>query len=507
MDDRTGVGTTTAAAGRQSGASVDPVYNERGIIAEHYRDLQGLPRLDAAREKYPLPRASSASTTRAVFQAVELALLNLADIVFRAAADVESRRLGPASVKMCWARGFHRVLLRLSMMPSQLGTPACGEAKGQLNIADSPALQEFGRALRQFDRAMLARIDAGELDLDGALGDRSLDSVEFMLLHTSRVSSHEATVWEQNLTHVPVASPVPSYETFVVAEGMRDAVYDRTLTGDTYFTQFRGLHQIPETLGEEANDHLEQAIRDVRSGNPAAAIAHLRCTTVLCEGMLASLPPMADNLATSDYHQIRENLGLTSGSHSVCLRFHMFTDLYQQLWQAVSRAMTGAAAGASDRDDVAANIGEAIREIEARRYEDAQSWLFHQLLDECLTFRGFVLQWREMHLHMPRNNLGGGYTKSLTGSPDAVLAVTKMRRAARLSDAMLPLALARGLAAGAADDRMGSLASYIDSEASLDRRILDRTGQVTQQRFVDVQERLGFFANRCPFSPPPTRRA
>ena len=29
---------------------------------------------------------------------------------------------------------------------------------------------------------------------------------------------------------------------------MREAVYDRVLTGDTYFTQFRGLHQIPETL-------------------------------------------------------------------------------------------------------------------------------------------------------------------------------------------------------------------------------------------------------------------
>lgn len=503
MDRRTAPGVDTEPAASHGSPSSAPIYNERGIIAEHYRDLQGLPRLDAARETYPLPRASSASTTRAVFQGVELALLNLADIVGRAAADVESGRLGPASVKMCWARGFHRVLLRLSLMPSQLGTPASGEAVGRLNIADSPALREYARVLERFDRAVLARIDAGELDLDGVLGDRSLDSVEFMLLHTARVASHEATVWEQNLSHVPVAAPVPSYETFVVAGGMRDAVYDRVLTGDTYFTQFRGLHQIPETLGEEANDHLEQAIRDVRRADLASAIAHLRCTTVFSEGMLASLPPMADNLATSDYHQIRENLGLTSGSHSVCLRFHMFTDLYQQLWEAVSQGITVAVAGG----DAATDVGSAIQQVEARRYDDARSWQYHQLLDECLAFRAFVLQWREMHLHMPRNNLGGGYTKSLTGSPDAVLAVRKMRRAARASDPMLPLARARGLVSAAADDHAGPLASYIDSDASLDRRILDRTGQVTQHRFVEVQERLGFFANRCPFTPPPTRRA
>jgi tryptophan 2,3-dioxygenase len=503
MDDLSDAKRDTTGPAFHGVTSWEPVYNERGIIAEHYRDLQGLPRLDAARETYPLPRASSASTTRALFQSVELALLNLADIVGRAATDVEDGRLGPAAVKMCWARGFHRVLLRLSQMPSQIGMPAAGEAEGWLNVVDSPAFQDYGRVLERFDRALLARIDAGALDLDRVLGERSLDSVEFMLVHTSRVTSHETTVWEQNLSHVPVAATVPSYETFIVASGMRDAVYDRTLSGDTYFTQFRGLHQIPETLGEEANDHLEQAVRDMRAASLASALGHLRCATVLSEGMLASLPPMADNLATADYHQIRENLGLTSGSHSVCLRFHMFTDLYQQLWESVAHSI-----GVGFRDDGASiDVVSAVEHVDAARYDDPRSWQHHQLLDECLAFRAFILQWRELHLHMPRNNLGGGDTKSLTGSPDAVLAVKKMRRAARVADPMLPLARARGLVPTTAGEPIGPLASYFDSEASLDRRILLRTGQVTQRRFVAVQERLGFFANRCPFTPPPARRA
>ena len=64
----------------------DPVFNDRGVIAENYHELQGLGVLAAARRSHPLPKASAESTLRAVFQAVEIALLNLADVVGRAAS-------------------------------------------------------------------------------------------------------------------------------------------------------------------------------------------------------------------------------------------------------------------------------------------------------------------------------------------------------------------------------------------------------------------------------------
>jgi tryptophan 2,3-dioxygenase len=483
--------------------STSHVYNELGIIAEHYRDLQGLPVLEAARQAYPLPKASDASAIRAVFQAAEIAILNLADVVGRAAADVERDALARASVKILWARGFHRVLLRLSVIPHQLGLPSAARCEGRLRIADSPALQEYGRVLARFDREVLARVGDGTLDLEETLRTDSLESAVFALVHAARVSSHDTTIWERNLSEVPVSAPVPSYAEFVVARTVRDAVYDRVLKGDTYFTQFRGLHQIPETLGEEANDHLEQAIRDINADRLSAALAHLRCATTLIDSMLASLPPMADNLATSDYHVIRENLGLTSGSHSVCLRFHMFTDLYTQLAKAIERGLVGSDAMAGDADAVAA----AVRAVDDARLDDPAAWLYHQLVNEGLAVRSSILQWREQHLHLPRNNLGGGYTKSLTGSPDAVLAVKKMRRAARASDPMLNVARARGLAGETVEEAPGSLAEYLESDESLDSRILQCTGQVTQRRFVAVQERLGFFANRCPFAPPPHRLA
>jgi len=458
-----------------------PIYNERGVIAEHYRDLQGLPVLEAARSQYPLPHASAASTVRAVFQSCEIALLNLADLMTRAASDVDARRSSAAMVKMSWARGFHRVLVRLSLMPQQLGFTVLGGRSGRLRIADSPAFAEYLDALARFDRAMLSEMEAGRLPIDATLSEHSVDRPLFTLIHAARIANHESTIWEDNLADVGVDAYVPSYEMFVAAAGMRTAVYDRVLTGDTYFTQFRGLHQIPETLGEEANDRLVETIRDLRAARFEAASDHLRIVTVLVDGMLASLPPMADNLATSDYHAIRENLGLTSGSHSVCLRFHMFSDLYQQLSAALA---------------LHADALERVR----------TSWLLERLRSEALTFRSLIFQWRDEHLHLARNNLGGGATKSLTGSPDAVTAVRKMRQSARVSDPMLSLARSRGLHSPASGDPAPRLRTYLDSAESLDTHLLLATGRVTQRRFVQVQERLGFFANKCPFSPPPPRR-
>ena len=60
------------------------------------------------------------STLRAVFQAVEIGLLNLEDLLSRAASDLDRRQFGAAAVKMSWACGFHRVLVKLSVLPQQL---------------------------------------------------------------------------------------------------------------------------------------------------------------------------------------------------------------------------------------------------------------------------------------------------------------------------------------------------------------------------------------------------
>lgn len=256
-------------------------YNERGVIAEQYSELQAISVLDEARRSYPLPPTSPESTVRAIFQAVEIALLNLEDLLSRAAADVEDRRFGPAAAKMSWARGFHQVMVHLSVLPHQLGLVGDTGGDGTLRISDSPALRVYSQALRRFDFAIALCANSSELQIEKSLAEESLHSNELRLLHLSRICSHETTVWERNLSAVYVPVEVPSYEKFVVTGGMRDAVYDRVLTGDTFFTQFRGLHQIPEILCVEINDRIEKAILEIAARRPHAAYKHLRCANIL----------------------------------------------------------------------------------------------------------------------------------------------------------------------------------------------------------------------------------
>jgi tryptophan 2,3-dioxygenase len=479
---------------------VDRVYNERGVIAETYYDLQGLRVLDAMRERHPLPKASPESLCRAVLQAAEFGLLNLADVFERADDDLRAGRVGPAMVKLSWARGFHRVLTAISLLPARLSAAFGGaRARSVLRIADSPAFAAYVAKLRAVDGCVRELAAANSLDVDGAIANRSLDDPLFHLLHLLRVGNQESTIWEANLSRVAVPVETESFEAFVHTDFIRECVYERVLQGDTYFTQFRGLHQIPETLGEEANDQCEQAVLDIRAGRLHRALERLQCVTALMDVVAAAVPPMADNLATSDYHEIRENLGLTSGSHSVCLHYHMFTDLYGQLGAEVIALATGDADAGPDA------IAAAGARLDEARYDDHHAWLVHQIVGEALKVESCIFQWRSEHLNLPRNNLGGENTKSLTGSPSAVKAVRHMMASAVGKDAMRPVARARGLAVREPDAAPGPLTAYLESEGSLDQFLLARTAAVTQSRFVQVQERLGFFANRCPFKAPARR--
>jgi hypothetical protein len=423
---------------------VGTAHNARGVIAEHYFALQSLGLVERARRsRTPEPPAR---LLRTVLQCCELALYNMTDLL-----------RAPSLAKVHWLQGFHRVMISLSGVSSRF-TAATRRVGPRVRPSDSPAFAEYVAALKAFD----VRLRASGIDFTDVLATESLDSPTFLLLHRVRVGAHDSVIWERRLMQTAQPEPAEDYGAFIDSATLREAVYEHELSGDTYFTQFRALHQIPELLAFEMNDRLEDAIRALRRGDIGRATEELVWINWLADPAAACLPVMVDNLATSDYHEIRENLGLTSGSHSVGIRFHLFNDLYAQLCEEVP-------AGAPPI-----------------------------LLAELAAFQGFVHGWRDAHLHLPRNNLGGDATKSLTGSADAVAVVRRMAEHARAHDparALLP----------APEALDGELSAYLASDESLDSALLSATGRVTQDKFVAVQERLGFFAGKCPFTKPPRR--
>ena len=477
------------------------VENTRGVVAQTYHELQAIHVLEQARQTYPLELASPQSALRAIFQCAEISLLNLEDVIRRASADLAADHPDGAIVKLSWARGFHRLLVRISALPYELGDQVvAANHPHTLSIHQSPAYKKFLGSLQTLETQVEQRAESGQLNFESVLADESLESTSFRIVHFLRLMFHEHSIWLENLANVSIPVPVPSYEEFVVSDLMEAAVYDTTLKGDTYFTQFRGLHQVPETLGFEINDRMEVAIQAVRVGNISLAIEQMHAVNTLSTGVLESLPVIADNLSTVDYHDIRENLGLTSGSHSVCFHYHMFRDLYEQLADCVNEHLS---ANHTPKQDESGSIDEALRLVASERFDNADAFQTHMLITECLKFRMFTRNWRSLHLHLPRNNLGGGHTKSLTGSKDAISAVQGMFNSAKKRDPFVAHAHARsaGQANGVAiEDSMPE-----SSFSELDEKLLSITGAITKRRFKAVQDRTGVFATSCPFSTPPKR--
>lgn len=434
--------------------------NRRGPIAATYDELQSLSVLRAARDAQALPRASAEAAVRAGLQAAEIALLNVVDLLTRATGDVDAKNWGGAAVKLSWAAGFHRVLLLLGTTVQRFARRS--PHRTTLHVDDSPAFRRFFDALQAFDRSVLT----SGLPMEHTIAEESLDSIACRVLHIARMTAHEATIWEASLTSVRAPTHV-SYEQYIATEELRTAVETPQLTGDTFFMQFRGLHQIPEILAAEANDRIESAIRFVRVGDAERAVEQLEGASALMQVVVFCVPAMADNLATSDYHRIRENLGVTSGAHSAALHYHLFHDLYTQLASAI---MEGGVADTSP------------------------------LVEQAIGLRALIDCWRTLHMHLPRNNVGGVATKSLAGSPDAVDAVRSMRRTAASTDPLRDVAIA-----DAEPLRQSLLQRYLRSEESLDAHLLAVTGDITKHRFSDVQQRAGIYADPPPFVAPPER--
>ncbi|MDX3457938.1 hypothetical protein PV396_39330 [Streptomyces sp. ME02-8801-2C] len=413
-------------------------------VAASYDELQSLPALFKAATEEPTPaRGSTWQALQALFQAMEVGLNNLAALAAETVDRLRREREAEAVRSLEWMVGFGTLWNELAWLVRELA-PLDEDAEGHaLAVTDSPAWRHL---------AAEERILAQELK---PLADHS-EASEWKQLVLRYVMLQRVA-----LEHSCVGGAPYGYQEFVRPEVVRAAVRERQLPGETVFMQFRAAHQMPELLTRAVNDHIERAVAELEAGR-TQTVPPLLLRAERLLGVVARMTDLlVDTMETAEYHRIRDALGLTSGSHSVGLHFELMRDLFP----ALARASEGKP--------------EDIRRL-------------------TRTIGLHIDRWRLGHINLPRTNLGGAGTgtRSLTGSPDALRTVAKMREAGRARDPY-------------ANDGRAFRATEWDSDtpplAEVERRLLREISRETQERFQDVQERTGRYSDPSVFTAPAKR--
>lgn len=473
--------------------------NERGPIAKTYNELQSLELLELSKQKISLEKGSAESAVRAILQAIEIAVLNIADLTLRATKDIQADNIQNALVKLGWAYDFHLLTITLSLDLVRLTNINSNTTGTFIEITESPAYKEFVGTFKLFDKTLIKLVNKDDSSAEVTISTKSLDDNFSRLMHLVKIINHCVIQWEGNLSNISYRINC-NYQAFIAPEILKNAVLAQTLKGDTFFTQFRGIHQIPETLCAEINDHLEYTILSIRENNLRKAYSHLSIANLLSNGVIISLRPITNNLTTADYHKIRENLGLTSGSHSIALHYHLFKDLYMQLGQEFLQLLI-----VKKQELSLENTRQVIERIYDQKLENEMIFSLYLLTKEILELRIFTNEWKTIHLNLPRNNIGGGGTKSLIGSLDAINTAKKMQETTNENDPLNDVIGFLNHQDFIKKNNEKNLTMYMSSEDSFDFRLLNIIGNITKERFKDVQNRTGYFSSKSSFSAPKKR--
>ncbi|WMD06259.1 hypothetical protein [Streptomyces sp. FXY-T5] len=454
---------------------------ELGPVAESYDQLHRIDLLGEARAARKVPEGTYDSTVCAVLQASEVCLLNLARLANRTQVCLLADDIRSASRYIQWAVGFHRLLRRLgTVMFGARGIYGAGVSAGAttVSISESAGYAAYVDALRGLEDVAKGSLLAGAPELTrSTIATKSIDDSLYRVLHGIRIGCHDATKWESDLTAVPIGVS-RSTDELISAETLARAVAATELHGNTLHGEFVALHQVPEILCAEANDHLEVAIRAIRASALSRAAQHLTACRELLDPVVDAQRVMAEHLATGEYHEFRTNLGPASGTHSLSIKQHMFRDLFKHMWNDLEAWL---------RSFGASPLEETVRDIDARRHDDPEAWLRHTVVDQAFKLHSVHQQWRHEHLHMPRNCLGSGGTKSMIGIPDGPQAVYKMRDAANAQHSLATIHRARRtpLTNAVPDSPMAKL---ITDPSSLDSELMRVVGEATREYFPQVQE-------------------
>jgi tryptophan 2,3-dioxygenase len=283
----------------------------------------------------------------------------------------------------------------------------------------SKAAEDVSAAWSSFDDALFARIKQSSVQFRTAISGGAISDPISLLAHNVKLAP---VILKKVIEHLCPPQYNPRLD--VVYE----AQFGYQLSGDTFFSQFRVLHQVPELLAREALRNIQILAKGSRTSSEA--VSSLISQLNLIGDAIA---PLATCLSAAEYHKIRHYLGQTSGSDSETLRADLF--------------------------------GSALDEFEAFA-KDVDTEETHSLLH---FYRLSAHRWRSLHLTLPRSVLGAN-TRSLIGSNDAISAAASMQSGAERKHAP------------AIDE------GFWFSEKSSDA-LVEMTGSITRDQFRIVQSR------------------
>ncbi len=440
---------------------------KNGVIAETYHDLQALGSLEKASFIYKTKNLSEWALVKAILQGTEIGIQNLNDLLDRVIKDLNSNRIGNAAIKLAWFKDLNYLIIKLTDIIQVVVNEDLEKDKKRAFMISSNTKLEY--LLKKTDIAIKKYISKNNIKLEPFFETGELNGEFYKFLHDYRIISYEIIVWNKSLLHFSIPSDA-SYENFIGLELITKAVNEPRVKDDTFFTQFRGLHQIPEILTAVVNNYLKQAIEDLKKSKLEQTHKHLRIVNILYEITLASLKPIIDNLSQNEYHKFRKYLGQTSGSHSVNLHFQLFRDLYPAIAQEYVSLYF------KNKKNYKLNIKKDYR--------------VKLIENELFKLRDLIRQWRVFHLHLPKNNLGKNKTKSLIGAKEAVSAAEKMQSTANSRD---PLNALTGVYQNYDESKNTPLLTYLMSKHSFNKELDMVLGNITKKRFPDVQNRVGHF--------------
>ncbi|MEU6355388.1 hypothetical protein ABZ896_39775 [Streptomyces sp. NPDC047072] len=369
--------------------------------------------------------------------------MNLGELAAAAVNRLRAEDEAGAARCLEWMAGFGRVWNELAWLVRDFSPLDEEDGAHTLAVVDSPSWRHLVNVERELAQELKPLVDSAQA------------------VQWKRHVLRYVMLQRASLEYSCVGGAPRGYDDFVQPEAVRAAVRERQLPGDTVFMQFRAAHQMPELLVQVVNDHLERAVDSMGDEEERRAVPLLRRADRLLDAVVRMTDLLVDQMTTEEYHEIRVALGLTSGSHSAGLHFELMRDLYPAL---------------------------------ARKSQGGS----HEIQRLTRTIGLHIDRWRLGHMNLPRTNLGGADTgtRSLTGATDALQTVARMREAGRSRD---PYSQA---------DRPFRATDWTSDTpplSEIEGRLLADVAQHTQERFRDVQDRTGRYAESPGFSAPPKR--